>query len=63
MGFVADLLKNVVITHQSLKTAEIRIRTPLKLGNYFRFQTIGVEATIFLSRIQNLLKIGKDLWT
>jgi len=62
MGFAADLLKNVVT---SLKTAEIGIRTPLKSANYFRFvsQTIGVEATTFLSRMQNLVKIGKELWT
>jgi len=56
------VLKNMVT---SLKTAEIRIRTPLKSANYFRFvsQTIGVEATTFLSRMQNLVKIGKELWT
>jgi len=62
MGFRADVMKNV---HQSLKTAEIGIRTPLKSANYFRFvsQTIGVVATTFLSRMQNLVKIGKELWT
>ena len=45
--------------HQSLKTAEIGIRAPLKSLNYFRFvwQTIGVEATE-----QNFVKIGKELW-
>ena len=50
---------------RSLKTAEIAICTPLKSSNYFRFisQTIGVEATTFLSRMQNLVKIGKELWT
>jgi len=34
----------------------------LKSANYFRFvsQTIGVEATTFLSRMQNLVKISKD---
>jgi len=48
----------------SLKTAEIGIRTPLKSANYFRFvsQTIGVEVTTFVSRMQNLVKIGKELW-
>ena len=58
MGFAADLLKNVVT---SLKTAKFGIRTPLKSSNYFRFvsQTIGVDATIFVSRMQNLVKIGK----
>jgi len=63
MGFRADLLKNVVM--QSLKTAEIGIRTHLKSANYFRFvsQTISVDATTFLSRTQNLVKIGKELWT
>jgi len=51
--------------YQSLRTAKIRIRTPLKSANYFRFvsQTIGVEATTFLSRMQNLVKISKELWT
>ena len=51
--------------HQSMKTAKIGIRTPLKSANHFRFvsQTIGVEATTFVSRMQNLVKIGKELWT
>ena len=51
--------------HQSLKTAEIGIRTPLKSEYYFRFvsQTIGVEATTFLSGMQYLTKIVKELWT
>jgi len=51
--------------HQSLKTAKIRIRTSLKSANYFRFvsQTTGVEATTFLNRMQNLVKIGEELWT
>ena len=37
----------------------------LKFANYFRFveQTIGDRATTFLSRVQNLVKIGKELWT
>jgi len=41
------------------------IRTSLKSANYFRFvsQTIGVEATKFVNRMQNLVKIGKELWT
>jgi len=55
MGFATDLLK---------KTAEIGIRTRLKSASYFRFvcQTIGVDATTFLNRMQNLVKIGKELW-
>jgi len=50
--------------HQSLKTAKFGFRTPLKSANYFRFvsQTIGVDATTFVSRVQNLVKIGKELW-
>jgi len=50
---------------QSLKTAEIGIRTPKKSTNYFRFvwQTIGVDAPTFLSSMQNLVKIGKEFWT
>jgi len=60
MGFGIDLLK---CSDHSLKIAEIGIRTPLKLANYFRFvsQTIGVEAITFVSRMQNLVKIGKEL--
>jgi len=60
MGFDVDLLK---CGHHSLKTSEIGIRTPLKLANYFRFvsETIVVEATTFVSRMQNLVKIGKEL--
>jgi len=56
MGFAADLLK---------KTAKIGIRTPLKSASYLRFvsQTIDVDATTFLSRVQSLVKIGKELWT
>jgi len=48
--------------HESLKIAEIGIRTPLKSTNYFRFvsRTITVEATTFLNRMQNLVKIGKE---
>jgi len=48
--------------HQSLKTAKIGIRTPLKSANHFRFvsQTIGVEANTFVSCTQNLIKIGKE---
>jgi len=51
--------------HQSLKTAKIGIRTSLKSANYFRFvsQTIGDNATTFLSPVQNFVKIGKELWT
>jgi len=51
--------------HHSLKTAKIGIRTPLKSANYFRFvsQTIGDEATTFLSSMQNFVKIGQELWT
>jgi len=58
MAFGIHLLK---FGEHSLKTAEIGIRTPLKLANYFRFvsQRIGVEATTFVSRMQNLVKIGK----
>jgi len=45
--------------HQSLKNTEIGIRTkllPVCLTNNRR------EATTFLSRVQNLVKIGKELW-
>ena len=61
IGFGADLLKN---GHQRLKTAEIAIRTPLKSSNYFPFvsQTVVVSAKAFLSRMQNLVKIAKELW-
>jgi len=49
--------------HHSLKTAEIGIRTSLKSANYFRFVSqIGVDALTFLSHLQNLVKIGKELW-
>jgi len=63
MGFGADLLQKC--SHQRLNTAKIGIRTSLKSANYFQFvsQTTGVEATTFLSRMQNLVKIGKELWT
>jgi len=48
MGFGADLLKNMVTRVWKLPKSE-----SLKSANYFRFvsQTIGVEATTFLSRI------------
>jgi len=50
---------------QSLKTAKIRIHISLKSGIYFGFvsQAIGVETTTFLSCVQNLMKIDKELWT
>ena len=64
MRFGADLLTKQC-GHQSLKTAKIGIRTSLKSANYFRFvpQTTGVETSTFLSRMQNLVKIGEQLWT
>jgi len=48
-----------------MKTAKTGIRRPLNSANYFRFvsQTIGDEATRFLSRMQNLVNIGRELWT
>ena len=62
MGFGADLLK---MWSPEPETTEIGIRTPRKSANYFNFvsQTTGVEETTFLSRMQNLVKIGKELWT
>ena len=49
--------------HQSLKTAEMGIRTPLKSANCIRFLSqIGVHAPTFLSRLQNFVKIGKEFW-
>jgi len=62
MGFGADVLKNKNIVKRQ-KTAEIGIRTPLKSAKYFRFvsQTIGVDSTTLLSRMQNLVAIGKEL--
>jgi len=62
MGSDADLLSVERCGHHSLKTAEIQIRTPLKLANCFRFVSqIAVDATTFLSGLQNLVKIGKEL--
>jgi len=59
MGFGADLLRKVVSRAWKLPKSE----SPHP-ENYFRFvsQTTGVEATTFLSRMQNLVKIGKELW-
>ena len=50
---------------QSLKTANLGIRTSLKSRIYFQFvqQTIGDDATTFPSRMQNFVKIGKELRT
>ena len=49
--------------HQSMKTAEMGIRTPLKSANCIRFLSqIGVHAPTFLSRLQNFVKIGKVFW-
>ena len=47
------------------KPAKIGFCTFLKSVNYFRFvpETIAFEATTFLSSIQNLVKIGKELRT
>jgi len=67
LGFGANLLilKNVVT--KGPKPENYRNRNPhiSKIGkqNYFRFvsQTVGVEATTFLSRMQKLVKIGKEL--
>ena len=62
MRFGADLLTKQC-GHQSLKTAKIGICTSLKLEDYFWFvsQTILVEVTTSLSRMQKLVKIGKEL--
>jgi len=48
----------------SLKTTKIGIRTPLKSANYFRFvsQTTDDEATTFLSRMLNFVKIGQTYY-
>jgi len=45
------------------KYAKIGICTPLKSTIYFRFvsETIAAEPTIFLSAVQNLVKMGKEL--
>ena len=64
MEFCADLFKDDCGDHdQSLKTAKIGICTSLKL-NIFRSvsETMTVEPTTFLSHVQNLVKIGKELW-
>jgi len=47
------------------ETAKIGICTLLKFEIYFRFvsQTIGVEPTTFPNRVQNLVKICKELRT
>jgi len=36
-----------------------------KIGKllWFVSQTTGIESTTFLSRMQNLVKIGEELWT
>jgi len=46
------------------ENCQIGIRTPLESKNYFQFlsQTIGVDGMTFLSRMQSLVKIGKELW-
>jgi len=61
MGFGADLLKNVIRSPER-KTAEIGICTSLKSENYFHFVS-RVKPTTFLSRMQNWVKISKELWT
>jgi len=59
MGLGGDLSKKCAL--QSLKTAEIGIRTSLKSANCFQFVSqIGVDAPTFLSRLQSLVKIGKE---
>ena len=50
MAFGGDLLKS---GHQSLKTAEIRIRTPLKSANYFRF--VAQTTRVSFDTLGNLL--------
>ena len=49
--------------HHSCETAKIGFCTSLKSVNYFRFvpETIAFETTTFLSGMQNLVKIGKEL--
>jgi len=63
MGFGADLLKNVV----TIEPENGRNRNPhtFKIGKILPVcftNNIGVESTTFLSRMQNLVKIGKELW-
>jgi len=41
-------------------TSEIGKLVPVCITN--KNETIGVDATTFLSRMENLLKIGKELW-
>jgi len=49
------------VYHNS-ETAKIGSCTSLKSVNYFRFvpETIAFERTIFLSGMQNFVKIGKE---
>ena len=51
--------------HHSRKTAKIGLCTSLKSVIYFPFvsETIALETTTFLSGMQNLVKIGKELRT
>jgi len=51
--------------YHSRETAKIGFCTSLKSVNYFRFvpETIAFETTTFLSGMQNLVKIGKELRT
>jgi len=51
--------------HHSRETDKIGFCTSLKSVVYFRFvsETIAFETTTFLSGMQNLVKIGKELRT
>jgi len=48
--------------NHNCETAKIRVRTPLKLGIYFRFvsETAGAELTKFPSHMQNFVKPVKN---
>ena len=51
--------------NRNRETAKIGFCTSLKSVNYFRFvpETIAFETITFLSGMQNLVKIGKELRT
>ena len=60
-NFAPIVEKGVDRSHKSCQNMNLHTS---EIENYFRFvsQTIGVEATILLIRMQNLVKIGKELW-
>jgi len=63
VGFGTDLLKNVVTRAGKLPKSDSAQPTNSQTTSGLSHKKTGVDASTCMSRMQNLVKIGKELWT